>query len=252
MEVNGFKVAKFNIHNLEEGKKSSTCPLCSESRKKKTDRCATVYWDLGFLKCHHCEEVVQLHEWDKKDRIKVYKVPEWSNDTKLSDNAVKWFEGRKINQFTLRLMKISEGIEAMPHNTDKGMIWKQKNTIKFPYFRSGNPINIKYRSGDKAFKLFKDAEKIAYNLDNIQGQEVIYCVEGEMDVLAVMECGIHNVCSPPNGFTVGKNVNIDWINADVEHFIKAKKLILAFDNDEAGENGKKEFKIGRASCRERV
>jgi len=249
MQINGFEIEKENIHNIPEGVKSHTCPICSESRKKKNDKCTKVNWELGFLKCYHCGEVVQLHEWKKNKKEINYKIPEWTNSTKLSENVVKWFEERKISQFILRLMKIGEGIENMPHLTDKGMIWKEKNTIKFPYFRNGNIIDIKFRSGDKKFKLFKEAERITYNLDNIQGQEIIYCVEGELDVLAVMECGIHNVCSPPNGFTLG-SINIDWINNDVEHFIKAEKIILVFDNDIPGENGKKEFlrRFGAHKC----
>ena len=237
MEINGFKIAKYNIHSLPENAKNHTCPLCSHTRKKKTQKCLTMHWSSGLAKCSHCGEVIQLHEFEKKNKEINYKVPEWSNETKLSENVVKWFEGRGISQFILRLMKIGEGIESMPHGNE----WKQKNTIQFPYFRNGQIIDIKYRSGDKAFKLFKEAERIAYNLDNIQGQEVIYCVEGEPDVLAVMECGIHNVCSPPNGFTEKGNVNLDWLNNDVEHFIKAEKIVLAFDQDDPGRNGTKEF-----------
>lgn len=248
--IGKFKIKEFNIYGISEGVKYSTCPLCSESRKKKTQKCAKIFWDQGFLKCSHCGEVVQLHTWETKNKTTEYKVPTWSNNTKLNDGVVKWFEGRGISQFVLRLMKIGEGLEHMPHITESGMIWKEKNTIQFPYFRNGNIIDIKYRSGDKNFKLYKEAERMPYNLDNIQGQETIYMVEGEPDVLAVMECGIHNVSSPPNGFTKKGNVNLDWLNNDVEHFIKAEKIILAFDNDEPGENGKREFirRFGAHKC----
>jgi len=250
MEINGFQIQDYNIHNIPEGVKYYTCPLCSAERKNSKQRCMTVHWDNGMGKCHHCGENVQLHSFKKRTENKTYKIPEWENNTALNENVVKWFESRKISQFILRLMKIGEGIEHMPHLTDSGMIWKQKNTIQFPYFRNGHIVDIKYRSGDKNFKLFKEAERMPYNLDNIQGRDIIYCVEGEPDVLAVMECGIHNVCSPPNGFTKKGNVNLDWLNNDVEHFIKAEKIILAFDNDEPGENGKREFirRFGAHKC----
>lgn len=248
-EINGFKIDKFNIHNLPDGVKYTTCPICSEGRKKKTQKCLSVFWSTGMAKCSHCGEVIQLHSFSKKESEQNYKVPEWNNKTELSDSVVKWFEGRKISQFVLRLMKISEGVEVMPPTKAQDK-WLNKNTVQFPYFRNGQPINIKYRSGDKSFKLFKDGEKMAYNLDNIQGQEIIYCVEGEPDVLSVMECGIHNVCSPPNGFTVKGDVNLDWLNNDVEHFVNAEKIILAFDQDEAGRNGTKEFirRFGAHRC----
>jgi len=244
------KIKEYNIHKFPIGVKTYTCPICSASRKKKTDKCVKLFWEEGFAKCFHCGEVIQLHEWDKHNKEVKYKIPEWSNETKLSENVVKWFENRGISQFILRLMKIGEGIENMPHRTKDGIEWKKKNTIQFPYFRHGEIIDIKYRSGDKTFKLFKEAERMAYNLDNIKGQEIIYCVEGEPDVLAVMECGLHNVTSPPNGFNEKGDVNLDWLNNDVEHFINAKKLILAFDNDKPGENGKREFirRFGAHKC----
>lgn len=248
-EINGFKIAKFNIYNLPNGVRNSTCPLCSAERKKNTQKCLSIHWDSGLAKCSHCGEVIQLHEFEKKNKDIKYKIPEWSNQTKLSDKVVKWFENRGISQFVLRLMKINEGIHFMPPNQyeNKG---REKNTIQFPYFRNGNIIDVKYRAGDKTFNLFKGAERMPYNLDNIQGQDTIYCVEGELDVLAVMECGIHNVTSPPNGFTERGNVNLDWLNNDVEHFINAKKLILAFDQDTPGKNGTKEFirRFGAHKC----
>jgi len=246
MQLNGFQIERYNVHNIPEGVKYYTCPLCSAERKKKTQKCLSVFWDTGIAKCSHCGEVVQLHSFKRKSNSNNYKIPVWKNSTKLSDDVVKWFEKRKISQFVLRLMKIGEGLESMPHKGE----WKKKNTIQFPYFRNGQIVDVKYRSGDKNFKLFKEAERITYNLDNIQSQEIIYCVEGEPDVLAVMECGIHNVCSPPNGFTAKGNVNLDWLNNDVEHFVKAKKLILAFDNDTPGDNGKKEFirRFGGHKC----
>lgn len=248
MNINGFEIEQYNIHNIPDNVKYHTCPLCSHTRKKKTQKCLTLYWENGLGKCSHCGEVVQLHTFKKKTN-ETYKLPEWNNNTNLSENVVKWFEKRGISQFILRLMKISEGIEMMPPNKNE-TAWKEKNTVQFPYFRNGEVTNIKYRGGDKTFKLAKDAEKIPYNLDNIQGQEIIYMVEGEPDVLAVMECGIHNVTSPPNGFTLKGNVNLDWLNNDVEHFINAKKLVLAFDQDEPGQNGTKEFirRFGAHKC----
>jgi twinkle protein len=246
MEINGFEIEVFNQYKLPDNVKTFTCPLCSNSRKKKTQKCLTVYWESGMAKCSHCGEVVQLHTYKSKKEKTSYIIPTWSNDTDLNDKVVKYFENRGISQFTLRLMKISEGIEPMPCKDG----WDKKNTIQFPYFRNGNIIDIKYRSADKNFKLFKGAERMAYNIDNVIGQEVIYAVEGEIDVLSVMEVGIHNVISPPNGFTKDGNINLDWLNNDVEHFISAKKIVLAFDNDVPGENGKKEFirRFGAHKC----
>lgn len=45
----------------------------------------------------------------------------------------------------------------------------------------------------------KGAEKILYGLDDVAGQEEIIIVEGEMDKLAMLEAGITNVVSVPDG-----------------------------------------------------
>lgn len=251
MIINGFKVAKYNIYNIPENAKYWTCPICSSSRKHSTEKCMTVHWESGNGKCHHCGEVVQLHEWEKKKSTKEYKIPEWTNNTDLSDKIIKWFEGRKIDQFILRLMKISYGIMDMPSKDG----WEKMNTIQFPYFRRGEIVNIKYRGPRKEFRMFKDGELIPYNLDNVANKEIVYFVEGEPDVLAVMTCGIHNVTSTPNGFPLPRpdgipNVNLEFLNNAIDFFKETEKFILAFDNDEPGLNGQSEFirRFGAHKC----
>ena len=243
IEINGFKVDKFNQYNLPEKVKVSTCPLCSEARKKKTDKCLQIFWDTGLAKCHHCGEVIQLHTYAKKEERKVYSKPTWQNKTKLSDNLVKWFEARGISQFSLRIMKITEGKEWMPQTQ------KEENTIQFNYFRNGELINIKYRDGRKNFKLFKDAEKIFYNLDLCATSKEIIIVEGEMDALSFIEAGLYNVVSIPNGSTIG-NVNLDYLDNSIEYFANKDKIYLALDNDEPGQNVTKELvrRLGSEKC----
>ena len=164
MEINGFQIEKFNQYSLDEKSKMSICPLCSESRKKKTDKCASLHWDSGLGVCHHCGESFQLHTYKKKTETKEYKRPIKWNHTNLSDNLVKWFNGRGISQFTLRSLKVGEGIESMPIG---GGVWAERNTIHFNFFENNEIVNIKYRDGKKNFKLFKDAKLIFYNLDSI-------------------------------------------------------------------------------------
>lgn len=245
MEINGFTIEKYNVHGFSENTKSSTCPICSHTRKKTEDKCMSLHWDTGLGVCHHCGEVLQLHTFKKKDTpIKIYNKPAWKNNTKLSDKVVKWFEDeRGISQFTLRLMKISEGKEYMPQ-------WKEeRNTIQFNYFRDAELINIKYRDGAKKFKLFSGGELIFYNLDCIKYSEEAIITEGEMDALSYIECGLHNTVSMPNGSTIG-NVNLEYLDNCIDYFENKKKIYLALDNDTAGQNVTKEFirRFGSNRC----
>lgn len=243
-ELNGFKIESYNQYNLNEGVKYSVCPLCSEHRKKKTEKCLTINWDNGLAKCHHCGEVVQLHTYKKKEqKTKVYTKPEFKNNTNLSDKLVKWFESRKISQFTLKSLKITEGMEWMPQRK------KEVNTVQFNYFRENELINIKFRDGSKNFKMVKDAEKIPYNYDNCKASREIIITEGEIDTLSYFDAGLFNVCSIPNGSTE-KSVNLEWLDNSYEIFENKEKIYLSIDNDSPGQNTQNELirRLGSYRC----
>lgn len=144
-------------------------------------------------------------------------------------------------------MKISEGKETM-HSNKTGK-YTEMNTIQFPFFRDGEVVDVKYRSGAKDFKLYKDAERIFYNLDSIKYSKEVVIVEGEMDALSFIESGIMNVVSTPNGSTLG-NVNLSYLDRCIEYFENKEKIYLALDDDEPGRNVSKEFirRLGANKC----
>ena len=117
---------------------------------------------------------------------------------------------------------------------------KEENTIQFNYFINNELINIKYRDGKKNFKLVKGAEKIFYNIDSTVGHNYVVIVEGEMDALSFVEAGISSVISVPNGATISNN-NLDYLDNCIDYFEDKEKIILAVDQDEAGENLKQEL-----------
>lgn len=240
MNINGFEIEKYNQYNLPENVKQSICPLCSHTRKKNTEKCLSVYWDTGLARCNHCNELLQLHTYKSKQKETTYTLPKWHNNTKLPAHIVKWFEDRKISQFTLNIMKISYGLEWMPQPK------KEVETIQFNYFRDELLINIKYRTLDKKFKLSQDAELIFYNLDSIRTAKEVYITEGEIDCLSLMEIGIYNVVSVPNG----ANNNLKYLDNCIEYFENKEKIYLLTDNDEPGQLLKKEFvrRLGAEKC----
>lgn len=245
MQLNGFEIEKYNVYNLDDKVKRSTCPLCSKHRKPQNQKqkCLMMDWSTGLATCQHCGEVIQLHTYKKKQSEKEYKRPQWKNNTDLSDNLVSWFEGRGISQFTLRRLKVSEGKEWMPQ------VNKEVNTVQFNYFRDDELINVKYRDGKKRFKMVSDAEKIPYNLNSIRTSKECVIVEGEIDVLSVVESGISHCVSSPNGSTTG-NVNLEWLDNSIDYFDNKEKIILALDDDEPGQNVQKELirRLGAERC----
>ena len=180
----------------KSGENLIICPVCSDSRKAKHRKlkCLGFNRGLGKGRCNHCEEAFYIHADRQEKQEVVYKRPEWKNKTQLSERLVKWFETeRKIKQETLNHFKISEGVEWMPQDE------REVNTVQFNYFHYDELINIKYRTGNKHFKLHKDAELIFYNIDAAIGEETVIICEGEIDCMTIHQCGYKNVISVPNG-----------------------------------------------------
>lgn len=235
-------------YNIELSKNSGIerliCPKCNHLKRNKKEK--TLAWNhneqIGFCHSGKCQTSFGVY---KKFEKKEYKKPEWNNNTQLSDSVVKWFEDRGISQFTLRQNRITEGLEFMPQ---KG---KEVNTIQFNYFRDDELVNIKYRTGDKKFKLFKDGELILYGLNDIKDKNQVIIVEGEIDKLSFYESGIHNCVSVPNGANTGSN-KMEYIDNCIEYLDidNVDEIIIATDNDLPGTNLRNQLasRLGLERC----
>lgn len=247
MEINGFEIENYNQHKLKDGAKDSTCPLCSESRKKKTDKCLSLFWDTGLGRCNHCGEIIQLHTYKKKESSKMFIKPiVKTNKAEFSDKLINYAVNvREIDLVALKALKIREQKEWMPQTQ------KEENCICFDYYLNGDLINVKYRDGKKNFKLYKGSEKIFYNLDNIATEKTCVIVEGEFDVLAFYTAGIKNVVSVPNGFNLKGELNLDYIDNYYNYFENKETIFIAVDNDEAGQKGQAELirRFGAEKCK---
>lgn len=243
-ELNGFKIKNYNQYGFKANVKTSTCPICSEERKKKTDKCVMLDWDRGLATCQHCGVVLQMHEYIKSNQeIEYVKPPQKINDL-LSEKVVNWFAGRGIGLDTIRRLRISGGLEWMPQTKTEVM------TIQFNYFLDSSLVNVKYRDAAKNFKMFKDAEKIFYNIDSIRFTDEVVITEGEVDVCSLVESGVYNSISVPNGFNLNGNINLDYLTNYYELFENKSKIILCLDNDEPGRKGQQELirRFGAEKC----
>lgn len=245
-EINGFEIDTFNRYDLETGKTQGVCPLCSADRKKENRKkaCASYDWERGLGTCHNCNETFQLHTFKRKgSATKVYVRPENEVISPVGEKVETWFSKRGISSKTLSDLKVTSGDEFMPQTG------KSESVIKFNYFVANELVNIKYRDGRKNFKLYKGAEKVFYNLDSIANCNSCVIVEGEMDVLSLHEAGIKNVVSVPNGATLGNN-NLDYLDNCVDYFLDMEKIVIAVDNDEAGQALQSELirRLGAEVC----
>lgn len=230
---------EYDVKASKTGENPQPCPVCSQDRKKKNSPCFSYNSGTGLGHCSHCGKSF----YRKDENYKSYTRPVWENKTSLSEKVIDFFLKRNIKQETLLDMKVTDGVQWMPHTQ------KEMNVIEFNYFRDGHLINTKYRSGDKGFKLVKDAEKIFYNLDGIRGAESVYIVEGEIDCLTMVQSGYKNTVSVPNGATVGNN-NLDYLDNCWKYFADIKAAYILTDHDEPGEKLGQELarRIGVEKC----
>lgn len=246
--MENFEIDIYNQYQLPEGKKTSTCPKCSHTRKKNKEKCLMLDWKKGLGTCQHCGAVIQLHTYKNKgsrDTKKEYKLPEQPKAFTLSDKVLEYFKGRGISERALSVAKVSEGFEWMPQFRDKNKV----NTIQFNYYENGTLVNTKFRGPKKAFKLVSGAKLVLSGIDRWKDEKEVVIVEGEIDELSFIEAGINNVASVPNGATLG-NINLDYLDNCIDYFENKEKIIIAVDNDEAGKNLERELvrRLGSERC----
>ena len=227
----------YDIHPKKHGENAGACPECSQYRKNKKAKSFSWHAEKESGYCHNCLTTFVLPK--EKPLEVVYAVPEWKNDTKLTDKAVKWFESRMISQEALRKLKIYSDIQFMPQHG------REVEVICFPYFEAGTLKNIKYRGPAKSFKLYKDAELVLFNADIIDRNAVVIIVEGEIDALSLVTCGIDNVVSVPNG-AAG---SLDYLDKYL-FALDDKKIVIAVDNDLPGLQLRQEIirRFGEEQC----
>lgn len=235
----------YEIEANKNGENQMPCPECSQNRRKKHIKCFSYNAEKEVGYCNHCEtRFVKHNPHEEKQYIKP--TLEWKNFTKLSENAVKYFESRKISQKTLLSMNIGEKKEYIPQ------LEKEVNCIFFPYFKNCELINTKFRDARKNFKLISGAELIWFNYDCIQkcieqkGELVI--VEGEFDAISIIQSGHEFVVSVPNGANIGK---MEYFDSSFELLNKVETFILAVDNDLKGIELKNELirRLGFEKCK---
>jgi len=230
------------------------CPECGDQRKKKNQKTLsiTIKSDHSLYHCHHCglSGAVKRRKFYEAHMEKVTRIP-----TQLNHNVelIKdFFEGRGVHLDTLdSLPAMTTGMRHF-HGEDK-------QAVGFIYGPRENPTAIKWRSVDgKAFSC-DGAPRSFYGIENIDEEdEDLTIVEGECDVIALASVGIRAV-SCPNGAPAKVSQNrvspeednkFSYIWEERDRIERCKRVVLATDNDQAGEALAEEIarRVGRAKC----
>lgn len=251
--------AEFGIElpSGRSGEVRAVCPRCSPSRKRmhQRERDLAVNTDDGIWTCHHCGWSGSLADteevWRNRAPIKpVYMKPVQPTEEGILPEAVaRWFAERGIPDWVLADAHITAGEEFNP------AVGKPTMTIRFPYYRDGDLVSIKYRDGQKHFWRARDTERVLYGLDGIVGAEDIVIVEGEMDKLTIDAVHGPATVSVPDGAPPENATNyatkFDFLgDAAEERLRSAKRILIATDMDAPGHRLADELarRIGYAKC----
>lgn len=214
------------------GNYRTLCPNCSAARKPehRREKCLSVNPAKGVFHCFNCDWRGVLDGVDWRDMITEYSDPLGLSHDAPDDEGERYFKHRGISRETLSGMKVVSGA----------------GVIYFPYYLHGRHINTKHRMvRKKKMRMDKGARLSWWNVDAVQNASAVVIVEGEIDLLTLVEAGVYNVISLPNGAQTGSMSFFNDVDWDA-----VGKVFLAGDMDEPGEKCMDECaaRIGKEKC----
>lgn len=126
-------------------------------------------------------------------------------------------------------------------------VGEYNGAIAMPYFESGELVLMKFRTPVYPAKHWREdgGKDIFWGMDLCDKSKPLVIVEGEMDALALDECGVENVVSVPSGAS-----NLDCVDNTWDWLEQFSKVIIWPDNDDAGQEMARRIiaKLGEWRC----
>lgn len=151
----------------------------------------------------------------------------------------EWLRSRGIEDRTIEAFKVGEQLRD------------GKAFAVLPFLRDGVLVNAKYRNVDEKRDMRQEAGAepclFGWHLIEPKARQVAI-TEGELDAMTLWQAGI-----PALSVNQGAG-NHQWLEHDWERLERFSDILVAFDNDEAGNKGAKEVirRLGVARCRRLV
>lgn len=230
------------------------CPACSDDRRKKQERTLslTSKGDAVLAFCHHCNARSSIHRDHvlKTSPVKIRTTPSRRiptmtvPTTPLGDKEYFWLSKRGIDSDTASKFDLVGGKKFLRGIGDADVIG----------FRYAKDI-IKWRSlnGTKAFSQDGSAASL-WGLNHFTPGDDLIITEGEMDALSIHAAGMGDVCSvsvptgaPQPSENDSSSRRYVFLESAEDAIKKAKRVILATDNDEPGKELARQLakRIGR-------
>lgn len=220
------------------------CPqtACKISRRGEDEECLrlnisennTADWKCSnCLWSDHIGDNVETESIADKVAIKESVVAQDDQGTQLPKQALLYFTQR--------------GITARQDVT-----WDAEESIIKVHYRQGKKIinNLEILIPEQKTRL-SDGAITFYGLDALDSLLPVVVVQRETDRMLLLQSGVHNVISLPNGGLLPKGRDSsEYYSSAIDKFALVKCFKLAFDNNQAGDDLRYEFarRVGAARC----
>jgi twinkle protein len=235
------------------------CPICNAGAKKGEKPKTENLWSFGinlkkgYYKCLRgtCDSRGHINTLAKR---KVYQgnykpIESDFNDTVFNKELLNQFIGKPVLAASVESTKLEfiEKRKISSKTLKKLNCYADSKTgdLIIPAYEEGIPVNFKRRFVkpiEIKGRLLKtknssSGKSVLYGMQNcIEFNKPLVIVEGDFEYLTLVECGYNNVVSIPNGAT-----SIKFLEYCYEFLDNFKSIILWYDNDKAGETGKKKL-----------
>ena len=115
---------------------------------------------------------------------------------------------------------------------------KRHNAMVFLTYNNGELVSVVYRTPDKRIFMERGSEQRLWGVDELNfNNKTLYITEGHPDRLTLVEMGIENAVSVPNGAA-----SHEWIDRDWDTLKKFERIVFCYDNDMPGKKAILEVK----------
>ena len=210
------------------------CPICKKERAGNPDFTINILKGVYF--CHSTGESGTLEQL-KKDYdfdFNLRDIHPQEKEHKPKKDFNKIFEQYADKHLNTEWLEYLESRCISQKHLNKFCRLGKNNSMVIPITDRKNIVALKYRTIDKKISSEKDSQTdYLMNWHLIKTFDYLIIVEGEIDLLSVIEAGYDNVVSLPFGAT-----NIKSIENQKEWIEQFSKIIIATDNDQAGEESR--------------
>lgn len=236
------------------------CPSCSPQRRKHNakEMVITRKNDAWVYCCHHCGLTGAVSVEKKTTYVErpLSVVPKAQiAQAALGEEHYAFLLKRGISKETADHMKLFSAEKWFQR------LGRAAPAVGFPYYRNGVLTSAKYRCmEDKDFTQDAGGAHDFFGIDQVDVTKPLIIVEGEIDALSGIECGLENVVSVPSGapmkvvdgkVTASEDKKFAFVWNANEVIGKVPYVVIATDNDPPGQALAEELarRVGKHKCR---